>query len=271
MKNFKFALVVAFAALSLSAHAQIIGTQNNNGAGGAGGAGGSVVGSGNSSAVGTGGSVVGSGNSAATGGSVLGSGNSANANVNDNINVNNTSVNPTISVGGSTSNSNSNSKSEANNSNSINIAAQERNPVSSATAPALQASNGTCLGSTSGGAQGVGFGLSFGTTHLDTGCDARYDANSLVAAGEPDSAIARLCMKPEIRAAREAAGKSCDPKVAKTAMVPMTDRNGVVLASAAAVNPERINIQEPSIPACAMDKAGNAYTDPLVIARSCSN
>lgn len=92
-------------------------------------------------------------------------------------------------------------------------------PVATAYAAPLTASNGTCMGSSSGGAQGPGFGVSFGSTWTDSSCDMRYDAEALRAAGQPAAAIARLCQKPEIAAAMEAAGTKC-PGKAKTAAAP---------------------------------------------------
>jgi hypothetical protein len=87
--------------------------------------------------------------------------------------------------------------------------AQERNPVATAYAAPLTASNGTCMGSSSAGAQGAALGVSFGTTWTDSSCDIRYDAEALRAAGLPIAARARLCQKPEIAKAMEAAGTPC--------------------------------------------------------------
>ncbi|MGE8317386.1 MAG: hypothetical protein ACN6O3_01490 [Comamonas sp.] len=102
----------------------------------------------------------------------------------------------------------------ANNTTNVNVQgdtyqAQARNPVSTAFAPPLTAANGTCMGSTSGGAQGVGFGLSFGSTWTDSSCDMRYDAEALRAAGMQQAALARLCQKAEISQAMQAAGTPC--------------------------------------------------------------
>lgn len=84
-----------------------------------------------------------------------------------------------------------------------------RYPVSTAYAAPLTATNGTCMGSSSAGAQGAALGVSFGTTWTDTSCDIRYDAEALRAAGLPIAARARLCQKPEIAKAMEAAGTPC--------------------------------------------------------------
>jgi hypothetical protein len=113
------------------------------------------------------------------------------------------------SAGGHSSASASGGRSEANNSNSITVEAQERNPVSTATAPALTAVNGTCSGSTSVGAQGTFFGFSAGSTSVEEGCDTRYDAYALYAMGQPKAAINRLCDKKEVRKALRAAGTIC--------------------------------------------------------------
>lgn len=87
--------------------------------------------------------------------------------------------------------------------------AQKRNPVSTAWAPALTSSNGTCMGSTSAGGQGVTVGLSFGTTWTDEACNSRYDAISLNALGLREAAIERLCQRDDMRKAIEASGGKC--------------------------------------------------------------
>jgi hypothetical protein len=92
-----------------------------------------------------------------------------------------------------------------------------RYPVSTAYAAPLTASNGTCMGSSSAGAQGAALGVSFGTTWTDTSCDIRYDAEALRAANMPRAAIARLCQKAEIAKAMEAAGTPCPRSDAKRA------------------------------------------------------
>lgn len=92
----------------------------------------------------------------------------------------------------------------------------ERSAGSAFAAP-LAASNGTCSGSTSAGAQGASFGVSIGSTWTDIGCDARYDAQALQAMGMRSAAIARLCAKPEIAQAMEAAGTPCPKSDARRA------------------------------------------------------
>lgn len=112
--------------------------------------------------------------------------------------------------------------------------AQERNPVATAYAAPLTATNGTCMGSSSAGGQGAAFGLSIGTTWTDSSCDIRYDAEALRAAGLPLAAQARLCQKADIAKAMEAAGTPC-PGSKRAAAAPavsttVTDKSGVVQA-----------------------------------------
>jgi hypothetical protein len=98
----------------------------------------------------------------------------------------------------------------------------ERNPVSTAYAPGLTASNGTCMGSSSGGAQGGGLGISMGTTWNDENCDRRYDAGFLMELGQDAAALALLCQKQSIADAMKAAGRTC-PTLPKSAQ-PVTAR-----------------------------------------------
>lgn len=92
---------------------------------------------------------------------------------------------------------------------------QER-PVSTAVATGLAASNGTCMGSTSVGGQGVGLGLSFGTTWKDEDCNRRYFAEHLDRIGHPAVAFALLCQNEGVAAAAEAVGVEC-PAIKKPA------------------------------------------------------
>jgi hypothetical protein len=95
-------------------------------------------------------------------------------------------------------------------SSSVHVEADKRRiPVSTATAPALTASNGTCMGSSSAGAQGAAFGLSFGSTWTDTDCDRRYDSIRLQELGMTEAAMLLMCNKPEVREAMELAGTAC--------------------------------------------------------------
>jgi hypothetical protein len=105
--------------------------------------------------------------------------------------------------------------------------AQERNPVATAYAAPLTAANGTCMGSTSAGAQGVSLGVSFGTTWKDDDCNGRYDAAALIQAGQPRAAVSRLCQSASNRKAMEDAGTPCPGANAKRAdATPSIDGDG---------------------------------------------
>jgi hypothetical protein len=82
-------------------------------------------------------------------------------------------------------------------------------PVQQAYAAPLAASNGTCMGSSSGGAQGLGFGVSLATTWHDTGCDRRYNAQMLNQLGARDAALALMCQEPQVRAAMAKTATPC--------------------------------------------------------------
>ncbi len=130
----------------------------------------------------------------------------------------------TSSSGGNTMTGGTQSATQANavtvNGDTVTYQAQQRDPVASAWAAPLTSANGTCMGSTSAGAQGVTIGVSFGTTWTDSGCDARYDAIALQQIGERDAARARLCLKPEIAEAFKRSGHPCDGEPAKAESVP---------------------------------------------------
>jgi len=202
-----------------------------------GGAGGSVLGSGNSSNIntlgqqqgqaqgqmqaaisnasgGAGGSASsGSTSSSNSGGNTLNNGSSSNSNAASNsggntmvggANVSSQGMTSSVTIGGDT---------------------YERNPVASAWAAPLTSANGTCMGSSSAGGQGVTFGLSIGTTWTDSSCDARYDAISLNSLGQSRAAIARLCQKKEIEDAMKAAGTPCPAKKDKPAAQALAETN----------------------------------------------
>lgn len=216
--------------------------QQTNGCGGQGGAGGAGGSGGNGLGVGVGianaaanAAAVAGANSTATGGNaaVVGSGNSNVRNTNNNANMqgqsqssSNRNNNQSSAMGGNATGGAANAASGGNTltggstavtvqGDTVYAPAQERDPVATAYAAPLTASNGTCMGSSSGGAQSAAFGFSVGTTWTDGSCDIRYDAEALRAAGLPMAARARLCQKPEIAKAMEAAGTPC-PK-ARTA------------------------------------------------------
>ena len=198
------------------------------------------------------------------GGAVIGSGNSANTNRNDNQNTNlqgqaqgqlqgqqqgqgqaqgqianggsassSSGASSTSSSGGNTLTGGTQSATQANavtvNGDTVTYEAQKRDPVASAWAAPLTASNGTCMGSSSGGIQGAVIGISGASTWTDKSCDARYDAISLNSLGQSRAAIARLCQKAEIADAMQAAGTPCPSTVEKKAAAVTT---GATVSSA---------------------------------------
>ncbi len=87
------------------------------------------------------------------------------------------------------------------------ISKQKRNPVSSAYAPALTSSNGTCMGSSSIAGQGMMFGLSLGTTWTSEKCNTRYDVMLLKNLGHDDAALSLFASQnEEVANALRAAG-----------------------------------------------------------------
>lgn len=254
----------AFAAILLAAASLAMATQptqnpcgnsgNNCNTGGPGGQGGSATG------VGVGIGIAGAAASATANSTNVNANSNSNRNTNANVqgqqqgqsqsstsavnhSGNSASVSGSYSGGNTQSNAGNNTRTDVTvGGDTVTYAAQERAPVATAYAAPLTASNGTCMGSSSAGAQGIGLGLSFGTTWTDNSCDLRYDAEALRAAGLPAAAQARLCQKPEIAKAMEAAGTPC-PGAKKAASA------GTVspVASAPVAQPQ--------------------YTDPIVRAR----
>lgn len=195
------------------------------GQGGTGGAGGSVLGSGNSSnrndntntnAQGQAqGQLQGQLQGQAQG--QVANGGSARSNSGGNTLSNGSSsssgASSTSSSGGNTLTGGTQSATQANavtvNGDTVTYQAQQRDPVASAWAAPLTSGSNTCMGSSSGGAQGVTFGVSFGTAWQDDNCNARYDAQALNSLGLRPAAIARLCQRSDNAKAIEAAGGKC--------------------------------------------------------------
>lgn len=101
--------------------------------------------------------------------------------------------------------------------NSVSISNTEsQRPVSTAFSAPLTASNGSCMGSTSAGGQGVTVGLSFGTTWTDAECNRRYNSIRMQELGQVSAAIALMCQDSDVAAAMETAGTPC-PSKAKAA------------------------------------------------------
>lgn len=96
-----------------------------------------------------------------------------------------------------------------NSSNSYVSEAQKRNPVSTAFAAPLMATEDTCMGSSSVGGQGVGFGLSVGSTWQDADCVRRKDARELHNMGNKGAAIALMCQNANVAKAMKTAGTPC--------------------------------------------------------------
>lgn len=207
------------------------GTTNN--AGGAGGAGGSAY-AGAIAGAAAGAAVVGSGNS-----SVGVNNSNRNDNSNTNVNANNVSSRNENSnsnrqgqaqgqqqqQSNRSANSNNNNVGATGSGNATNVGGQKLEaslsvggdtviykaaeiPVATAYAAPLTASNGTCMGSSSAGGQGMQFGVSFGTTWTDNDCDRRYDANVLLTLGDKDAARALMLQKPSVKAAYDSLRKT---------------------------------------------------------------
>lgn len=81
--------------------------------------------------------------------------------------------------------------------------------VPSVSGPNLTSSNDTCMGSTSGSANGPGFGISVGSTWTDTSCVRIKGAREIWNMGMKAAALAMLCKDPEIHDALEDTGYTC--------------------------------------------------------------
>jgi hypothetical protein len=112
--------------------------------------------------------------------------------------------------------------STASNASTNTTSFNEVRQTAGAWAAALAVSNGTCMGSTSGGAQGPGFGLSVGTTWNDEGCNRRYNAQQLAALGQRSAALALMCQDANVARAMEEAGDHC-PRKPEVATPEITD------------------------------------------------
>ena len=81
--------------------------------------------------------------------------------------------------------------------------------VPSVNGPNLTTSNDTCMGSSSGSANGPGFGLSFGTTWTDEHCKRLKMSRELWNKGMKAASLAMDCMDPAARVALEITGSKC--------------------------------------------------------------
>lgn len=129
-----------------------------------------------------------------------------NVSKNDITNAVENTVGNTLGNVGSTS-----STANANNSSVVveGDEAQRRNPVSTAYSTHLVAGSDTCMGSTSMGAQGIGFGVSFGSTWTDKNCMRIKNSRELVGLGQQAAAVQLLCIDKDVRRAMIAAGTPC--------------------------------------------------------------
>ena len=71
------------------------------------------------------------------------------------------------------------------------------------------ATEDTCMGSSSVGAQGMAFGLSVGTTWRDDNCQRLKNSRELNAMGFNRAAVALLCVDGDVRDAMNTAGTPC--------------------------------------------------------------
>jgi hypothetical protein len=127
----------------------------------------------------------------------------------NNTTTNTDSNNTTPVTNNTTNNTNSGNTTpvSANSSNSVNVSQNTPRTASTSTAPALTSGgNDSCMGSTSGGAQGLSFGLSLGSTWTDKDCIRRKDATFMHNMGQRTIALAIMCQSPDVRAAVEAVG-----------------------------------------------------------------
>ncbi|TYK71130.1 hypothetical protein FSY45_23755 [Comamonas sp. Z1] len=81
--------------------------------------------------------------------------------------------------------------------------------VPSVSGPNLTTSNDTCMGSSSGSANGPGFGVSFGTTWTDEHCKRLKMSRELWNKGMKAASLAMDCMDPAARVALEITGSKC--------------------------------------------------------------
>ena len=81
--------------------------------------------------------------------------------------------------------------------------------VPSVNGPNLTTSNDTCMGSSSGSANGPGFGISIGTTWSDEHCKRLKMSRELWNKGMKAASLAMDCMDPAAREALEITGTKC--------------------------------------------------------------
>ena len=245
-----------------------------NGYGGAGGEGGrggsaSILGSGNSSNT----NVLGQEQGQIQGqaqGQIATSRSNSGGNILSNGSSSNSSSGATSNSGGNIMTGGANTSTQANvtevhvEGDKVNYEAQKRNPVSTAYAPNI-APTATCMGSTSAGAQGIGFGVSFGSTWTDENCQTLEQVRTTATVlGDQTTAAEMMCAQiPKYREARQRAGKPCAEQqqaAAAPVAAPVVASAAPTVASAPAVAENQ--------PAEKLNPNGTPmYTDPIIRAR----
>ena len=81
--------------------------------------------------------------------------------------------------------------------------------VPSVSGPNLTSSGDTCMGSSSGSANGPGFGISVGSTWTDSNCRMLKNSRELFNQGMRAASMALLCNDPDIKQALEDTGFKC--------------------------------------------------------------
>lgn len=109
--------------------------------------------------------------------------------------------------------------------------------VPSVSGPNLTTSNDTCMGSSSGSANGPGIGISFGTTWTDEQCKRLKMSRELWNKGMKAASLAMDCMDPAAMAALEITGTRCPQSMTAQERVaafgPNASGTGAPLASLA--------------------------------------
>ena len=81
--------------------------------------------------------------------------------------------------------------------------------VPSVSGPMLTTSNDTCMGSSSGSANGPGFGVSIGSTWVDKNCVILKNSREMWSYGMKAAALALMCKDTDNREALELTGFEC--------------------------------------------------------------
>jgi hypothetical protein len=151
----------------------------------------------------------------------IGINSSTNANtVNTGVTNNVAPYQTTIATPTSTSNNTQGDTVVTNNTSLTNSTNVPRQPVATAFAAPLTSGIDTCMGSSSVGAQGVGFGISVGSTWVDENCKRLKNSRELRSMGFSNAAVALLCQDASVADAMRTAGTACPtPVVAKPVAV----------------------------------------------------